>query len=247
MASVAALQTALPSTSYALSKAHLGSSASHATFAAPVLPLRSARRASFSCRAAENNPVKQVQKAASNATETIEKSVEGTKRDISRSDVESHQQSGAGDEKRSVVGSKPAPGNDQLPRPEVERRPETGDKSFGSLFAFDGAAPETLNNRLAMTGIVAALSVEAFTGLSVRDQVLGPGGFYRVGWFLFAVALVTTASLFPLSKGESPDSRKNGPFDGKSERWNGRLAQLGFAALIITEIVKGSALLPKLF
>jgi hypothetical protein len=52
-----------------------------------------------------------------------------------------------------------------------------------------------------MTGIVAALSVEAFTGLSVRDQVLGPGGFYRVGWFLFAVALVTTASLFPLSKG----------------------------------------------
>jgi hypothetical protein len=119
MASVAALQTALPSTSYALSKAHLGSSASHATFAAPALPLRSARRASFACRAADNNPVKQVQKAASNATETLEKSVEGTKRDISRSDVESHQQSGAGDEKRSVVGSKPAPGNDQLPRPEV--------------------------------------------------------------------------------------------------------------------------------
>jgi hypothetical protein len=33
-------------------------------------------------------------------------------------------------------------------RPEVERRPETGSKSFFSVFAFDGAAPETINCRL---------------------------------------------------------------------------------------------------
>lgn len=236
MASVAALQRiAVPVTSSTLS--HLSSSASQPTFAAPVLPLRNARKASFACRAADNNPIQQ-------ARETVDRA---TKVDVSKDEVVQRQESGANDEKRSVVGSVPAPGNDQLPRPEVERRPETGDKSFGSLFAFDGAAPETLNNRLAMTGIVTALAVEAYTGMSIKEQVLGPGGFNRVGWFFAVVALVTTASLFPLSKGESPDSRKSGPFDGKSERWNGRLAQLGFAALIITEVIKGDALLPKLF
>jgi hypothetical protein len=35
-----------------------------------------------------------------------------------------------------------------FPRPEIERRPETGEHSFGSLFYFDGAAPETINGRL---------------------------------------------------------------------------------------------------
>lgn len=116
MASVAALHTAaLPAVAPALS---LSSSASHSTFAAPVLPLRNFRKASFACRAADN-PAKEVQKAAQNATSTVEKAVEGTKRDVTREEVEQRQASGGSDEKRSVVGSKPAPGNDQLPRPEV--------------------------------------------------------------------------------------------------------------------------------
>jgi hypothetical protein len=48
------------------------------------------------------------------------------------------------------------------PRPEIERRPETGDKSFVSVFAFDGAAPEAINSRMAW-----AFVAEKATGLTV--------------------------------------------------------------------------------
>jgi hypothetical protein len=55
-------------------------------------------------------------------------------------------------EKKSVMGTEPTSGS-FYPRPEVERRPETGDKSFWSVFAFDGAAPETINCRLVWPNI----------------------------------------------------------------------------------------------
>ena len=72
-------------------------------------------------------------------------------------------------EQRSYFGAKPTAGFDQAvgftPRPEIERRPETGNKSFFSVFAFDGAAPVVINCHLAMLGMVWAFVVEKVTGV----------------------------------------------------------------------------------
>ncbi len=71
---------------------------------------------------------------------------QSTKHEITKDDILRNQESNES-EKRSVFGAKPNSGS-LYPRPELERRPETGSKSFSSVFAFDGAAPETINCRL---------------------------------------------------------------------------------------------------
>jgi hypothetical protein len=69
-----------------------------------------------------------------------------TKNTITKDDILRNQETNES-EKKSVMGTEPTSGS-LYPRPEVERRPETGSKSFWSVFAFDGAAPETINCRL---------------------------------------------------------------------------------------------------
>ena len=69
-----------------------------------------------------------------------------TKKSITKEDILRNQETNES-EKKSVMGTEPTSGS-LYPRPEVERRPETGSKSFWSVFAFDGAAPETINCRL---------------------------------------------------------------------------------------------------
>jgi hypothetical protein len=69
-----------------------------------------------------------------------------TKKSITKEDILRNQETNES-EKKSVMGTEPTSGS-FYPRPEVERRPETGSKSFWSVFAFDGAAPETINCRL---------------------------------------------------------------------------------------------------
>jgi hypothetical protein len=72
-----------------------------------------------------------------------------TKKTITKDDILRNQETNES-EKKSVMGTEPTSGS-LYPRPEVERRPETGSKSFFSVFAFDGAAPETINCRLVCT------------------------------------------------------------------------------------------------
>ncbi|KAI5079310.1 hypothetical protein GOP47_0004789 [Adiantum capillus-veneris] len=123
-----------------------------------------------------------------------------------------------------------------------EPRPETGDRSLRSLFAFDGAAPESINGRMAMVGFVWALAAEKLTGLSVMEQLFNPATSGLL-WFAAAVQLFTLASVIPLAKGESTDTRRWGPFNTQAERWNGRLAMIGFAALIVDEMIRQAPLI----
>ncbi|MCO5560510.1 hypothetical protein L7F22_014125 [Adiantum nelumboides] len=79
-----------------------------------------------------NTPIAQATPSLSGLQEKID-SV--TKKPLSRADVERHQAE-TSSEKQSIVGTRPA-STVPWPRPELERRPETGDRSLGSLFAVD--------------------------------------------------------------------------------------------------------------
>ncbi|XP_024398261.1 early light-induced protein, chloroplastic [Physcomitrium patens] len=171
--------------------------------------------------------------------ETID---ESTKKEITEGEILKNMETNES-EQRSYFGAKPTPGFDQAvgftPRPEIERRPETSDKSFFSVFAFDGAAPETINCRLAMLGMVWAFFAEKATGLTVAQQLFNPTTSGLV-YFVGAVQLFTYASLVPIMNGESTDARSFGPFTARAERWNGRLAMLGFLSLVVTELIRGA-------
>eukprot|EP00271_Cylindrocystis_brebissonii_P009566 TRINITY_DN2454_c0_g2_i1.p2 TRINITY_DN2454_c0_g2~~TRINITY_DN2454_c0_g2_i1.p2 ORF type:complete len:227 (-),score=39.64 TRINITY_DN2454_c0_g2_i1:330-1010(-) len=162
----------------------------------------------------------------------IKRAVDRTKVDLTADDVKRNMAENES-EKQSVFGTKPVSGG-TYPRPELERRPETGRRDIGSLMAFDGPGPETINGRLAMIGAAWAVISEITTGQRIVDQVnyLGSPGLF---WFLATIQILAAASLIPLFQGESPDSRRNGPFTAKAERWNGRLAMVGFAGLLLTE------------
>ncbi|KAG0592122.1 hypothetical protein KC19_1G227000 [Ceratodon purpureus] len=160
---------------------------------------------------------------------------QATKKTITKEDILRNQESNES-EKKSVFGTEPTSGS-FYPRPEIERRPETGDKSFTGIFAFDGAAPETINCRLAMLGLVWAFFAEKATGLTVFEQLYTPGQTGLV-FFVGAVQLFTYASLVPIMNGESTDARSFGPFTARAERWNGRLAMIGFLSLVVTEMFR---------
>ena len=109
--------------------------------------------------------------------------------------------------------------------------------SFGSLMAFSGPAPELINGRLAMLGVVAALAAEFASGESVFRQIAEePTGIAAV------FAIFIAASFAPLLSNTLPESESLGPFTAAAEKLNGRAAMIGFAALVAIEAVKGSAL-----
>jgi hypothetical protein len=193
--------------------------------ASPSLATFKASKRLVRCEAGGNNPMGGLREAIDRAT----------KKTITKENILKHQETDES-EQRSVFGAQPTPGA-LYPRPEVERRPETGDRSFTSVFAFDGAAPETINCRLAMLGLVWAFFSEKATGLTVFEQLYMPGQTGLV-FFVGAVQLFTYASLVPIANGESNDARSFGPFTARAERWNGRLAMLGFLSLVVTEMFR---------
>ncbi|KAG2722254.1 hypothetical protein I3760_02G120500 [Carya illinoinensis] len=109
---------------------------------------------------------------------------------------------------------------------------------FSDLLAFSGPAPERINGRLAMIGFVAAMAVEVYRGQDLFAQISDGG----IPWFLGTSILLTFASLIPLSKGVSVESRSEGFMTSDAELLNGRAAMLGLVALAFTEFVKGGTI-----
>ncbi|XP_065863235.1 early light-induced protein 1, chloroplastic-like [Euphorbia lathyris] len=108
---------------------------------------------------------------------------------------------------------------------------------FSDILAFSGPAPERINGRLAMLGFVAAVAVELANGHDLLSQVSDGG----ITWFVGSSVLLSLASLIPLLKGVSVESKSDGFMTSDAELWNGRFAMLGLVALAFTEYVKGGA------
>ncbi|GMP56310.1 hypothetical protein CsSME_00020853 [Camellia sinensis var. sinensis] len=129
----------------------------------------------------------------------------------------------------------PPPASQPIPFPPPKPKVST---KFSDVLAFSGPAPERINGRLAMIGFVAAMAVELSKGEDVLAQISNGG----VSWFVGTSIVLTLASLIPLFKGVSVESRSEGIMSSDAELWNGRFAMLGLVALAFTEFVKGGAL-----
>jgi hypothetical protein len=113
--------------------------------------------------------------------------------------------------------------------------------SIADSFRFKGALPEIANCRLAMLGFVAAVAAELRTGAPVSEQFAKSPGPIAGVFLLFIVA-----TLIPILRGVP---RKGGAewsfglpqFTPNAELVIGRTAMLGFAGLVLTEAIKGSA------
>ncbi|CAF2076774.1 hypothetical protein Bca4012_089986 [Brassica carinata] len=137
----------------------------------------------------------------------------------------------------STSAAKPLSSSSSPPPPPPPTKPKVSTK-FSDLLAFSGPAPERINGRLAMVGFVAALAVELSKGENVLAQISDGG----VSWFLGTTAILTLASLVPLFKGITAESKSKGFMTSDAELWNGRFAMLGLVALAFTEFVKGGTL-----
>jgi hypothetical protein len=114
--------------------------------------------------------------------------------------------------------------------------------SIADAFRFKGALPEVANCRLAMIGFVAALGYEAVSGNSLAVQFKQAPGLIAATFLVFIVA-----TLVPILRGvprrDSKDLGGLPGFTADGEIITGRIAMLGFLGLVITEALKGGALI----
>lgn len=106
--------------------------------------------------------------------------------------------------------------------------------SLTDAMAFAGPAPEIVNGRLAMLGFVAAMAAEIRTDETVVKQWAQEPTLILLTFILFAAG-----SLVPIVSGKKESL---GPFTPEAEMINGRAAMIGFASLLVAELVRGTAL-----
>jgi hypothetical protein len=126
-----------------------------------------------------------------------------------------------------------------IPPPPPPPAPKKVSTKFEDVFAFGGPAPETINGRLALLGFVSAIGVELASGKGLFSQ-LGSGG---VSLFVGSAVLFTVASLIPMFKGISKESKSQAIMSVEAEMLNGRFAMVGLIALALTEFLKGGPLI----
>jgi Chlorophyll A-B binding protein len=102
-----------------------------------------------------------------------------------------------------------------------------------------------------MVGFVAAIASEVVTHQAVLSQITGKvidgdvietaSGASWYGWGA-VIVILTMASLAPrLFENEQPEDRQYGIWQANAELLNGRVAMLGFVALLITEVITNSS------
>jgi len=106
--------------------------------------------------------------------------------------------------------------------------------AFAETMSFAGLAPEIINGRGAMLGMLAAFGAELRTHQPVLVQVQQTPVF-----ILAAFGTVILASVIPIIRGAELNISGAGPFTQRAEVWNGRLAMVAFAALLAVETFKG--------
>jgi len=152
-----------------------------------------------------------------------DKSIKAQNPVVDRSDtrnIEAGNVTPEGAEKRADIGK--------------ERKPE-----FSEAQAFDGPAPETINGRLAMLGVLTCLAAEFNTGVGVKEQVA------KSPLPILAVfVIISLASYIPIFRGYTrKEPFANSFWSPKAENWNGRLAMMGFAGILVTEALAGKTTL----
>merc|ERR1712157_1606 len=125
-----------------------------------------------------------------------------------------------------------------LAEPELTQEEEDFEKNWLGTMGFGGWAPEVINGRLAMVGILAGLGAGLAKGESIPTQF---GAHF--GAFFFASALVIAASFIPGIGNPAEMKKEDGPWSASAEMLNGRVAMVALALTIIVETVSKSSLL----
>uniref|UniRef100_A0A383VMX0 Chlorophyll a-b binding protein, chloroplastic n=1 Tax=Tetradesmus obliquus TaxID=3088 RepID=A0A383VMX0_TETOB len=122
----------------------------------------------------------------------------------------------------------------------AEERADMGTAAdFWQMQVFDGPAPETINGRMSMLGVLIGLIGEWTTGLGLMEQT-ADHPLIVFGSFL----LISFASYAPIARGytrKEPYANHLLGFNWtpRAENWNGRIAMLGFAGMVLTEWITG--------
>lgn len=118
--------------------------------------------------------------------------------------------------------------------------------ALSDAMRFKGAAPEIINSRLSMLAFIAAVGAELSTGQTVIQQFNTAPKAVIATVVIFAVA-----TLIPILRGvPRKDAKEFGGlplFTSKAELINGRLAIIGFPALLIQEAIINAPTFSKIF